>query len=78
MAKKVKESGGDLYIKDGPNVTPEVKNEPQISDLDANDINILYTLVQQATIKVSDVPAVAPVLDKCVVLLEAVNQKVNG
>jgi len=78
MAKKVKESGGDLYIKDEPKVTPEVKNEPQISDLDANDINILYTLVQQATIKVSDVPAVAPVLDKCVALLEAVNQKVNG
>lgn len=46
--------------------------------LDANDINILYTLVQQAQIKVSDVPMVAPVLDKCLVILENVNQKVNG
>jgi len=38
----------------------------------------LYSLVQQASIKVSDVPAVAPVLDKCKVILENVNQQING
>ena len=52
--------------------------EETLPALDANDINILYTLVQQANIKVSDVPAVAPVLDKCLAILESVNQKVNG
>ena len=46
--------------------------------LNAQDINILYSLVQQASIKVSDVPAVAPVLDKCKVILENVNQQING
>ena len=46
--------------------------------LNAQDINVLYTLVQQANIKISDVPTVAPVLDKCKVILENVNQKVNG
>ena len=54
------------------------KVEETLPALDANDINILYTLVQQANIKVSDVPAVAPVLDKCSAILESVNQKVNG
>ena len=54
------------------------KVEETLPALDANDINILYTLVQQANIKVSDVPAVAPVLDKCKSILESVNQKVNG
>jgi hypothetical protein len=54
------------------------KVEETLPALDANDINILYTLVQQANIKVSDVPAVAPVLDKCLAILESVNQKVNG
>lgn len=62
--------------------TTTTKEIPTTEDvlpvLDANDINILYTLVQQAQIKVSDVPTVAPVLDKCVVILENVNQKVNG
>lgn len=59
--------------------TNEVKTaEDVLPVLDANDINILYTLVQQASIKVSDVPVVAPVLDKCKVILENVNQKVNG
>lgn len=53
------------------------KEEP-LPQLDANDINILYTLVQQANIKVSDVPAVSPVLDKCKSILESVNKKVNG
>lgn len=56
----------------------EPKKEETLPQLDANDINILYTLVQQANIKVSDVPAVAPVLDKCLAILESVNQKVNG
>lgn len=46
--------------------------------LNAQDINILYTLVQQANIKVSDVPKVSPVLQKCQIILENVNQKVNG
>ncbi len=54
------------------------KVEETLPALDANDINILYTLVQQVNIKVSDVPAVAPVLDKCLAILESVNQKVNG
>ena len=40
-----------------------VPNEEGIPQLDANDINILYTLVQSVSIKVSDVPAVSPVLD---------------
>jgi hypothetical protein len=53
------------------------KEEP-LPQLDANDINILYTLVQQANIKVSDVPTVSPVLDKCKSILESVNKKVNG
>lgn len=52
--------------------------EDVLPALNAQDINILYSLVQQANIKVSDVPAVAPVLDKCKVILENVNQKVNG
>lgn len=55
-----------------------VPNEEAIPQLDANDINILYTLVQAVTIKVSDVPAVSPVLDKCRIILETVNKKVNG
>ena len=55
-----------------------VPNEEAIPQLDANDINILYTLVQSVTIKVSDVPAVSPVLDKCRIILETVNKKVNG
>ena len=59
--------------------TNEVKTtEDVLPVLDANDINILYTLVQQANIKVSDVPMVGPVLDKCVVILENVNKKVKG
>lgn len=59
--------------------TTQVKTEEDVLPvLNAQDINILYTLVQQANIKVSDVPAVAPVLDKCKVILENVNQKVNG
>ena len=56
----------------------EKKVEEKLPTLDANDINILYTLVQQANIKVSDVPVVGPVLDKCLAILESVNQKVNG
>ena len=40
------------------------KMEETLPQLDANDVNILYTLVQQSNIKVSDVPLVAPVLDK--------------
>tara|TARA_B110000459_G_scaffold58422_1_gene65635 strand:+ start:268 stop:450 length:183 start_codon:yes stop_codon:yes gene_type:complete len=55
-----------------------VPNEEAIPQLDANDINILYTLVQAVSIKVSDVPAVSPVLDKCRIILETVNKKVNG
>ena len=55
-----------------------VKEEETLPQLDANDINILYTLVQSVTIKVSDVPAVSPVLDKCRVILETINKKVNG
>jgi hypothetical protein len=54
------------------------KPSEEIPMLDANDINILYTLVQQANIKVSDVPAVALVLDKCKSILETINKKVNG
>ena len=54
------------------------KVEETLPQLDANDINILYTLVQQSNIKVSDVPAVSPVLEKCKLILESVNQKVNG
>ena len=52
-----------------------VPNEEGIPQLDANDINILYTLVQSVSIKVSDVPAVSPVLDKCRIILETVNKK---
>ena len=54
------------------------KKEQKVPQLDVNDINILYTLVQQSNIKVSDVPAVSPVLDKCRIILETVNKKVNG
>ena len=54
------------------------KVEENLPVLDANDINILYTLVQQANIKVSDVPAVALVLDKCKSILETINKKENG
>ena len=54
------------------------KMEETLPQLDANDVNILYTLVQQANIKVGDIPTVAPVLDKCVAILNSVNQKVNG
>ena len=55
-----------------------VKKEETLPQLDANDINILYTLAQQANIKISDVPVVSPVLEKCKLILESVNQKVNG
>ena len=55
-----------------------VKKEETLPQLDANDINILYTLVQQANIKISDVPVVSPILEKCKLILESVNQKVNG
>ena len=59
--------------------TTQVKTEENVLPaLNAQDINILYSLVQQASIKVSDVPAVAPVLDKCKIILENVNQKING
>lgn len=59
--------------------TTQVKTEENVLPaLNAQDINILYSLAQQASIKVSDVPTVAPVLDKCVIILENVNQKVNG
>jgi len=59
--------------------TNEIKTAEEVLPvLNAQDINILYSLVQQASIKVSDVPAVAPVLDKCKVILENVNQKLNG
>ena len=54
------------------------QKEETLPQLDANDVNILYTLAQQANIKVSDVPAVSPVLDKCLLILNSVNQKVNG
>ena len=54
------------------------QKEETLPQLDANDVNILYTLVQQSNIKVSEVPLVAPVLDKCVLILNSVNQKVNG
>ena len=54
------------------------QKEETLPQLDANDVNILYTLVQQSNIKVSEVPLVAPVLDKCLALLNSVNQKVNG
>lgn len=54
------------------------KMEETLPQLDANDVNILYTLVQQSNIKVGDIPTVAPVLDKCVTILNSVNQKVNG
>ena len=56
----------------------EPKKEEKLPVLDANDVNILYTLVQQTSIKVSEVPLVAPVLDKCIAILNSVNQKVNG
>tara|TARA_A200000159_G_scaffold36356_1_gene32814 strand:- start:470 stop:658 length:189 start_codon:yes stop_codon:yes gene_type:complete len=56
--------------------TPQT--EETLPQLDANDINILYTLVQQSNIKVSDVPMVAPTLDKCLAILNSVNKKVNG
>ena len=59
--------------------TKEIRTEEDVLPvLNAQDINILYSLVQQASIKVSDVPAVAPVLDKCKIILENVNQKING
>lgn len=54
------------------------QKEETLPQLDANDVNILYTLVQQSNIKVSEVPLVAPVLDKCLAILNSVNQKVNG
>lgn len=54
------------------------QTEETLPQLDANDVNILYTLVQQSNIKVSEVPLVAPTLDKCLVILNSVNQKVNG
>ena len=54
------------------------QKEETLPQLDANDVNILYTLVQQSNIKVSEVPLVAPTLDKCLVILNSVNQKVNG
>ena len=54
------------------------QTEETLPQLDANDVNILYTLVQQSNIKVSEVPLVAPVLDKCLAILNSVNQKVNG
>ena len=54
------------------------KTKETLPVLDANDINILYTLAQQANIKVGDVPTIAPTLDKCLIILESVNQKVNG
>lgn len=54
------------------------KTEETLPQIDANDINILYTLVQQANIKVGDIPTIAPTLDKCLAILNSVNQKVNG
>lgn len=59
--------------------TNEIKTtEDVLPALNAQDINILYSLVQQANIKVSDVPMIAPVLDKCKIILENVNQQING
>jgi hypothetical protein len=56
----------------------EPKKEEKLPVLDANDVNILYTLVQQANIKVGDVQTISATLDKCVAILKSVNQKVNG
>lgn len=58
--------------------TNEIEMEETLPQLDANDVNILYTLVQQANIKVSDVQTISLTLDKCVAILQSVNQKVNG
>ena len=59
--------------------TNQIKTtEDVLPVLNAQDINILYSLVQQANIKVSDVPMVSPVLDKCKIILENVNQQING
>ena len=55
-----------------------VKEEETLPQLDANDINILYTLAQQANINISEVPLVSPVLEKCKLILESINKKVNG
>ena len=55
-----------------------VKEEETLPQLDANDINILYTLAQQANISISEVPLVSPVLEKCKLILESINKKVNG
>ena len=55
-----------------------VKEEETLPQLDANDINILYTLAQHANIKVTEVPLVSPVLEKCKLILESINKKVNG
>ena len=56
----------------------KVETKVEVPQLDVNDVAVLYTLAQQANIKVSDVPTVSPVLDKCLVILNSVNQKVNG
>jgi hypothetical protein len=55
-----------------------VKEEETLPQLNANDINILYTLAQQANINISEVPLVSPVLEKCKLILESINKKVNG
>ena len=43
--------------------------------LETQDIAVLYTLAQQATVKVADIETVSSVINKCKMILLSENQK---
>ena len=47
-----------------------------IPQLNANDVNILYQLAQSGQIKVSQIPVIQAVLDKCVTIIQSADK--NG
>jgi len=47
-----------------------------IPQLNANDVNILYQLAQSGQIKVSQIPVIQAVLDKCVTIIQSAEK--NG
>ena len=46
-----------------------------IPQLNANDVNILYQLAQSGQIKVSQIPVIQAVLDKCVTIIQSAEKK---
>jgi len=53
----------------------KVETDVEVPQLDVNDVAVLYTLAQQATIKVEAAEAVSTTLNKCKIILGQEKQK---